>query len=453
MAIRARCVPGPTPSGLAECRPGRRPGSLECAAAALLLLWAAAFAQEPAPNVLLARIKSHMAENLRNLTNYVCLETIERSRCPARTAMLVTTDRLKLEVAHVGERELYAWPGDEEFGKLDIGTFSGMIGSGAFALRARTLFLTSDATFHYAGKEKSKGRELVRYDFQVPANAKRFFLNNAGTAGFVGEHGSFWADAQSLDIVRLRGEAEEIPPEIGIRSSFTEIEYQRSPIAGTEFLLPARAELRLMSRSGQESRNITTFSTCHKYEVKSSLSFDLPPAPDHPADQPTPRPASLVLPAGLELSITLLTPIDNRKLATGDPIEGRLTADAIEDDKLLVPAGALVRGRLRRLEVLPDYRNALLVALDFHLVEFGNQTATFSAELQSFQKLAGVADVLQVPRSVLASGNWLPENVQAPSVSGVGSLFLTGRTTLPAGFGMIWRTTAAPNPVVPAPRP
>lgn len=309
------------------CWRGCRAGALVL----LILLAGAAPAQQAPPDAVLARIRSHMAENLRNLPNYVCVETIERSRRLPRALTLVGTDRLKLEVAHVGERELYAWPGDEELGKLDLGTLAGggMIANGAFALRARVLFLGNDAIFHFAGREQSRGRELLRYDFRISAGSKHFMLVSTGAGGFVGEHGSFWADAQSLDIARLASEAGEIPPDIGIRSSSSDVEYRRSAIAGSEFLLPARAEVRLAAQSGEESRNVTTFSSCRKYGAESTLSFDLP-AEGTPADQPRPRAVSFALPAGLELSIELGTPIDNRKLFTGDPIEGRLNGQRRE---------------------------------------------------------------------------------------------------------------------------
>jgi hypothetical protein len=416
-----------------------------------LLLAAAAPAQQAAPDVLLARIRSQMAVNLQNLPNYVCLETIERSRRPVRSLMLVPTDRLKLEVAHVGQRELYAWPGEKELGALDVTTLAGggLIGNGAFSLRARTLFLTKDATFRYVGRERSKGRELVRWDFWIAADTKRFLLAYGDANGFVGERGSFWADAESLDIVRMRSDAADIPPDIGISSSHSEVEYQRSRIADSEFLLPARAEVRLSTRDGAESRNLTTFSACRRYGVESTLSFDFDAstADSQSLSAQEPPAAPFDLPVDLELSIELRTPIDTQKSMEGDPLEGRLTADVMQDGKLVAPAGALVRGRLRRLERLPEYGNAILVSLDFHSLEFGGQTGRFLAEMQSFQHTAGVSDSLE------PVGRGQTGKLHAPAVVGVGSMFLTGRDRISAGFSMAWRTEEVPPPSAPKPGP
>ena len=59
---------------------------------------------------LLARIRNHMADNLAHLPNYTCRETIERVWAPAASRNFTLGDRLRLEVAYVSGRELYAWP-------------------------------------------------------------------------------------------------------------------------------------------------------------------------------------------------------------------------------------------------------------------------------------------------------------------------------------------------------
>lgn len=409
----------------------------------LLVLAAGSRAQQAPPDVLLARIKARMAANLQNLPNYVCLETIERSRRLTPFAALVPTDRLNLEVVHVGERELYAWPGDEELGRLDLSTLvsGGLIANGTFALRARALFTRNDATFRYAGTEKPQGRELVRYDFNVAAETKRFLLALGESAGYVGEHGAFWADAESLDVVRIRSEADEIPSTIEIKSCSSLIEYGRSRIADSDFLLPTHAELRLAGFSGEESRNVTTFSACRKYSVESTVSFDFDEAPAK-GKPPKPRAASVPLPAGLELRMELQTAIDRRKSAAGDRLEGRLTADVKQDGKLIVPAGAVVHGRLRRLERLPQFRDVLLAELEFRSVEFGDQVASFSAEMLSFQTLRGIDTVVRVTRTTDSGSGRISEIIRRDPVPGVGALFLDGPGSIPAGFRMVWRTTS-----------
>ncbi len=60
---------------------------------------------------LLSQIKAKMADNLSRLPNYTCLQTIERSHRDARKKRFERQDLVRLEVALVGGRELFAWPG------------------------------------------------------------------------------------------------------------------------------------------------------------------------------------------------------------------------------------------------------------------------------------------------------------------------------------------------------
>src|SRR5437588_9915293 len=70
-------------------------------------------------DMLLARIKNRMSENLRHQPNYTCLETIERTRRPQGGKAKIE-DTLRLEVALVEGKEMLAWPGSKKFGDYDL---------------------------------------------------------------------------------------------------------------------------------------------------------------------------------------------------------------------------------------------------------------------------------------------------------------------------------------------
>src|SRR5690348_8335124 len=69
------------------------------------------FAQAPQRDALLPRIRLHMQQRLSDVPNYTCRETIERSWRAPKGKQFHQIDRLLLEVAQVGGRELLAWPG------------------------------------------------------------------------------------------------------------------------------------------------------------------------------------------------------------------------------------------------------------------------------------------------------------------------------------------------------
>src|SRR5207247_2136627 len=121
------------------------------ALAGLLLCFACRAQEAVAPQTLtLERVKAKMADNLRRLPNYTCSQTIERSkrRQPSSPSELV--DTLRLEVALVDGKELFSLPGAAQFEEKEIREFASeaaAIGDGAFALQARSLFLTGSPEF------------------------------------------------------------------------------------------------------------------------------------------------------------------------------------------------------------------------------------------------------------------------------------------------------------------
>jgi hypothetical protein len=69
----------------------------------------------------------------------------------------------------------------------------------------------------------------------------------------------------------------------------------------------------------------------------------------------------------------------------GSLIEARVSADVKEKGKVVLPAGAVVRGRIRRLEREQGY---YIVGLEFTHVETGAGPARFYANLLAIDKRA-----------------------------------------------------------------
>jgi hypothetical protein len=121
----------------------------------VLLVWAGsvAAAQDDLPYevLLLARSKERMRQALSQVLNYTCLETIQRLARGRHANAFTPLDTVLLEVSTVssmGNKELLAWPGARRFEDADPSSFvsGGLMGTGVFALFARTVFLNTATT-------------------------------------------------------------------------------------------------------------------------------------------------------------------------------------------------------------------------------------------------------------------------------------------------------------------
>lgn len=296
---------------------------------------------------------------------YTCLETVERVRQLPNGRQRVE-DTLRLEVALVDGKEMFAWPGSREFEDTEITDLvtTGMFGNGNFGIYARMLFSGTHPPYTYGGTETIDDRTVARYDFRVPRSASGYHLRVDNRRDIAGFHGSFYFDVETLDLRRLEVIAYEIPEHLGLTSAQDRIDYARVPIGEETFLLPVQSDL-IMASPGVIDRNHVRFSGCRKFTGESSLVF-LDPEMVEAAAKPIPV-TEVELPANIELPLVLRTPIDLPTGYAGASIEAELERDLKSGGTVVVPKGALARGRLIRLE---RHNDGYVVAIRFTDLEW-----------------------------------------------------------------------------------
>ena len=336
-----------------------------------------------APELLtLAKIKVRMNETLSRQPNYTCVEQIERARRKAPKFRYELVDNVRLEVALVDGHEMFAWPGSAKFEEHELDKLvpaGGAIGNGNFALFARTVFESNMPTFQYAGIIEREGRRLHRYDYRVPQMLSGFRIRVSGKEATVGFHGSFWADTDSLDVWRLEVIADDIPPILGLTSSSTTVDYVRSKIGQSEFLLPSSSELVMTQINGVEERNRMRFSACRQYTGESVLKFGEPSEPATAMAEAPVTKTEVAIPAGISFELELDSEIDSRLAMVGDVVRGTLTKDLRVKKEVLMPKGASASGRIIRLERKPEY---CLLDLQFFDLEADHLHAAISASIE-----------------------------------------------------------------------
>lgn len=341
-------------------------------------------ASELAPELAtLGRIKSRMVQTLARQPNYMCVQQVERSHRRLPRGRYELHDVIRIEVALVDGKEMYAWPGSRKFEETDLSTMvtGGAIGTGNFATHARAVFQTSSPRYRYIGPTELAGKKSVRFDFVVPLFSSGYRIRVKQQEVTVGYHGSFWADAETHELQRLEIVADDIPPSLGVATAQDAMEYERVKIGPSEFLLPRGSELVMTDLYGNESRNRTTFSSCKQYSGESVLTFDEAPADETEAPEPVAvARQELELPEDLTFDVKLQTEIDSTTAAVGDPVIATLDDDIKLKRRLLVAKGAKLLGRILRLE-----RHGEFAVLDLQFSEIDSDTvhATLSASIDA----------------------------------------------------------------------
>src|SRR5260370_6735299 len=116
--------------------------------------------------------------------------------------------------------------------------------------------------------------------------------------------------------------------------------------------------------TGGEIRNETGFHDCRQYTVQASIRFD---APDSEVQNKTGDVPGLaaVLPERFEAELVLTSEIDSDSSAVGDPFTAELQRRIRRKGETVIPKGAVLHGRIMRLELINGHRYADFAFLRF----------------------------------------------------------------------------------------
>jgi hypothetical protein len=415
------------------------------------------------PNAVLEQARVQLQAMAHNLEKYVCIENVERSyfqrvaprsapvrvesepacgpaaavSMPARdTRQLDFSDRVRLEVTVSDGRELHSWPGATRFDTRDVDELirNGPVSTGAFGGYLSGVFDRPGVEFTYSSEQPVNGKTLFEYRYRVPLAASRFEIKANGEWRAVAYEGEFLLDPQTLELERMTVRSNGLPSGATFCSASTTLDYEHARIGDSEVLLPRQSQLEIVLQSGKETRNLTTFSNCREYHAESEIVFE--GAPDSTAvAAPTTGRGRVSLPIGLPVTLALTAPIDTAKASAGDPVSAKVVKSVRRPgtSEELIPPGAVVSGRIRRVEhhllPAPYFR----VVLAFNRVEVKGALSPFFAHSDADPDLASKLGVNLAMRD---TGVWY---------WGVGTFLVPSakdHIVLPAGFESKWFTLA-----------
>ena len=219
-----------------------------------------------------------------------------------------------------------------------------------------------------------------------------------------------------------------------------------------DFLLPQRAEVSMLLANGEYSRNEATLAQCREYQAESSIRFDVDEdqavaeAESFDAGAIT---ASKFLPGGLRLELRLSDELRLDQMTVGDEFHATLSSPISHRGKTLLPKGAQVLGRIRRLDAYPLPKPHSVAWLEFSVLRDGSTEYTFLAEIEKRDPLPSLVD--QIKAEGASSKDALtPDRTRDDgdlayqAVPGVASfVFEEGFPTIPAGYRIDWKTIPA----------
>ncbi|MBA3976474.1 MAG: hypothetical protein C0504_19880 [Candidatus Solibacter sp.] len=415
---------------------------------ALLFVACACIAQTaPAPPsppisnelIRLARLRIAATSLFEKLPNITCTLSIERSNRPNASRKFHLVDNLRLEVGLINGQELYAWPGSKNFddrGIADMVGRDGAIGSGDFAIHAKSIVLSGHTKLWLDGEVEYQGRRADRWRFHHPIATSQYNVRIPPIEGEVGYSGTLLSDSISRDLLRIEMDINEIPPFLPLKSGHKIITYQRVRIGETPVLLPQISEMTLIHGNGVENYNRTTFSNCRQFTGESTLIFE-----DVDGSAPA-APATIAwsLPDGLSFEIKPVADVDLFNSATGDQVRFLVGRNALSAKQLALPAGASVGGRIAAVTCSETPLQHCFALIRLESFAFDNKEGSIHASLSS-PSLEQQMVVVGAHRRGFFAG--VPREYIIPP-PGSGVIFVRGKIWSKSAPS-VWRTVKGPG--------
>ncbi len=380
------------------------------------------------------------------INDYTCTELITRSISDGTPLRVRTLDRFRLQVAVIGGRERFSWPGAafERDDPRDI-VGGGLTGVGDFAGFSRSVF-SSDGTDFTTGEEEVRDQKpTIRYDYTVPRKASIYRLGSGTESAVVDYGGSFWVDPLTERVVALKVEVDQrrnnIPAALDMFDVKTMLEFNAVRPVGEELPFPTSSTLTVVHfRNSLVTSNHIEFTGCRQYSAESSIQFGVPDAvkPVAPAAKPAGE-----LPDGLDLEVELDAPVRGATAAAGDAVTATLRRP-VRAGTFRLPKGARLLGRILSVETDMD-KNATHVRLGFSRLENADRSFPFRARFVTSETAPGVEH----------GGGWPAKWIDLREIQDASAsewvtrmdFRLMGKEAqLPKGFRMEWLTSPAQNP-------
>lgn len=239
--------------------------------------------------------------------------------------------------------------------------------------------------------------------------------------------------------------AGDIPPDLRVANIAQTVSYSRMHMRERDLLLPQSVEIWVTKLDSLESLNRIEFSHCREFSGAAELSFNKSASIERPQSPVT----EFQIPAGLEIPVRMAQVIDSKTAAVGDSIRAIIYAPVRSHSAVLIPKGALLVGRIRRLERQLEPQPYYLVGLEFTDIEFAGHHARFTGKMFGTVPIPGFAlgvSTYSMDRNTAGVAGHLTytrTETEVPfKIPGVSTFFMKGSDfRIPERVHMTWVTT------------
>jgi hypothetical protein len=239
---------------------------------------------------ILQDVREYALDYVKHLPNFICTQVTRRYVDPSGLEFWHLLDTVTAKLSYFEQKENYKviMVGNRAV-DTSMDKIGGATSSGEFGSMMREIFSPdSEAQFEWDHWGKLRGKLMYVFSYRVPQARSRWRVVYENSQSIVpGYRGLVYIEKDTLAVMRITLEGEDIPPTFPVQQAMTSLDYDYQDISGQQFVLPLKAEIRM--RSGKTLiKNESEFRLYHKYGAEATITYDTPAPlpPDTTKEQP-----------------------------------------------------------------------------------------------------------------------------------------------------------------------
>lgn len=223
-------------------------------------------------------VRSYALNYGKSLPDFICTQVTRRYADPSGLEFWQKLDTVTAKVSYFEQKEDYkVILINNRLVDLSVDDLGGSTSTGEFGTLLREIFEPeSEATFQWQRWGKLRGRLTHVYAYRVRKDRSKWAIMYEKSQTTVpGYSGLIFVDHDNLMVLRVTLSADSIPPTFPIQEAGTMLDYDFADIAGHEFLLPMKFQMRM--RQGKALvKNEVEFRLYRKFGAEATITFDTP---------------------------------------------------------------------------------------------------------------------------------------------------------------------------------
>jgi hypothetical protein len=228
----------------------------------------------------------------KNLPNFICTQVTRRYVDPTGMEFWHLQDTVLTKLSYFEQKEDYkvVMVNNSAVNNVSIDNLGGATSTGEFGSMMKEIFdPETEARFEWDHWATLRGKRMHVYSYRVTQARSKWSIVYEKTQRVVpAYHGMIYVDKDTLAVMRITLQAEDIPISFPVQQAATTLDYDFIDISGHEFVLPLKATVRM--RNGKVLvKNDTEFRLYKKFGAEATITYTPEPLPESKEQAPAPQ--------------------------------------------------------------------------------------------------------------------------------------------------------------------